>query len=545
MSLVNATNVCSQGGTQVKREPRRSGDGMSRHAEAQSVLLLIALYLLTVLVPRLLVFPVSNIDWDEYYLALIAEGLLQGQLPYDYVFDHHPAALYYFYAPFLAVFGSNVIAIRVIALTYASAGFYLIYRICTRAGLESRLSSVCAALYGVITLPYWGLASNTELILNPLVLSVTLVCLSYSRGPTKTGAATIGAISGVCVSVNYIAAPIVGTLGLCAIILMRPNLKAVVIDAGIAAASALFIFGLLLLPVILFGHIVAYFRDQIACLGEYAALAIEGGPKSWDVQLFVGYCIFLLLVPGIAAATILWVKRAQAPLSGRGRLIFVYLCCYVASALLAAVASRRFYPHYTLLTAPAVALTVGAALYLCRGRHTLRYALVLTAAIAVAQPVFVGETRWTFERGLEGWAHWLNHQPSDLLAEIAQEVKLYTHPGDYIFATYTHHLYILSDTRSPTRFAFGGDQLMSDPAVMQIFGTTPADEFDRILALHPKLIVVGEGASLRHADPEYLRRLATALAGQYEYLKTIDRIDLYRLKPVSAVHLLPLDFRDN
>jgi hypothetical protein len=213
----------------------------------------------------------------------------------------------------------------VIALTYASAGFYLIYRICTAAGLEARLSSVCAALYGVITLPSWGLASNTELILNPLILSVTFACLSYSRGPKRTGAGIIGAISGVCVSVNYIAAPIVGTLGLCAIILMRRNLKAAVIDAGIAAASALSIFGLLLLPVILFGHIVVYFEDQIAFLREYASLAVQHPSYIRVVHLFVGYCAFSVLVPAIGAAAILWVKRAQAPLSGRGKLIFVYL----------------------------------------------------------------------------------------------------------------------------------------------------------------------------------------------------------------------------
>ena len=538
MSLGNAT----LDGTQVKRQPnfpgnaaalRRSGDGVWTHAEGRSVLLLVALYLLTVLVPRLLVFPVSDIDWDEYYYALIAEGLLRGQLPFDYVFDHHAAASYYFYAPFLAVFGSNVIAIRAIALTYASAGFYLIYRICTAAGLEARLSAVCAALYGVITLPYWGLASNTELIVNSLVLSVTLACLSYSRRPTRSGAAIIGAISGVCVSVNYLAAPIVGTLGLCAIILVRRNLKAAAVAAGIAAVSALSIFGILLLPVILFGHVVAYFGDQIAFLREYASLAIEGGPKSRDVHLFVGYCVSLILVPGIAASTILWVKRAQAPLSGRGRLIFVYLCGYVAAALFAAIAPRRFYPHYTLLIAPAIALMAGGVLHLCRGKHTLRYALVVTAAIAVAQPVFVGETRWTFERGLEGWAHWLNHQPSDSLAEIAQEVKLYTHPGDYIFAMHTHDLYILSDTRSPTRFAFGGDHLISDRAIMRVFGTTPIDELDRILALRPKLIIVREGAAPRLGDPEYLHKLAAALASQYEYLNTIDRVELYRLRPSS------------
>ena len=74
----------------------------------------------------------------------------------------------------------------------------------------------------------------------------------------------IGAISGACVSVNYLVAPIVATLGLCAIVLVRRDLKAAVIDAAIAAASALSIFGLLLLPVILFGHIVTQRTDRIS-----------------------------------------------------------------------------------------------------------------------------------------------------------------------------------------------------------------------------------------------------------------------------------------
>jgi len=51
--------------------------------------------------------------------------------------------------------------------------------------------------------------------------------------------------------------------------------------------------------------------------------------------------------------------------------------------------------------------------------------------------------------------------------------------------------------------------------------------------LHPKMIVVGPPVrwGVRHIDPEYLRKLTAALASQYEYLKTIDRVELYRLKP--------------
>jgi len=519
---------------------RPSGDVSSPRDETRPVLLLVILYVLTVLAPRLLVFPISDLDWDEYFYALIAQGLLHGRLPFDYVFGgHHPAASYYFYAPFLALFGSSIIAIRAVALSYASAGFYLIYRICTLAGLEPRLSSVCAALYGASTLPSWGLASNTELILNPLVLSVTLACLSYSRGPRRTGVVMIGAISGVCISVNYTVAPIVAALSLCAIILVRRDLKVALIDANIAVASALSMFGMLLLPVILFGHIVAYISNQIVFLKMYASLGGTETPSGSYLKLLKKDWAFSILVPAIPAATILLFKRATAPLSGREKIIFIYLCCYVAVAVLAAAAPRRFFPHYALLVTPAIALMTGAVLHSRRGRGTLGYALVLTAAIALAQTAFHNRTRWDFERGAEGWMHWLNHEPSDSLAEIAREVKVYTHSGDYIFVTYTHTLYILSDTRSPTRFAFGGDRWMSNLEIMRLFGTTPSDELDRVLALHPKLILVEEGAAPGQADPEYLRKLAVALTDQYEYLKTIAHVELYRLRPLSAARAQP------
>ena len=69
------------------------------------------------------------------------------------------------------------------------------------------------------------------------------------------------------------------------------------------------------------------------------------------------------------------------------------------------------------------------------------------------------------------------------------------------------------------------------PGGHEDFGTTPADELDRILAKHPKLIVVGV---LNRGDLEYVRKLSSALASQYEYLKTIDHVELYRLRAFSA-----------
>jgi hypothetical protein len=79
---------------------------------------------------------------------------------------------------------------------------------------------------------------------------------------------------------------------------------------------------------------------------------------------------------------------------------------------------------------------------------------------------------------------------------------------------------------------------------MRIFGTTPVDELDRILALNPKLIVaqVGDASPEQPGpDPEYLRKYAAALDSHYEYLETIDHVvQIYRLRPFSAARAQPI-----
>ena len=147
------------------------------------------------------------------------------------------------------------------------------------------------------------------------------------------------------------------------------------------------------------------------------------------------------------------------------------------------------------------------------------------------QPAFNDTTLWDFERGADGWMHWLNHEPSDRFARIAREVKLYTHKGRlYLRDCHACPLYLFGCKVSDT-VAFLGDRWMSNQEIMRVLGTTP-DELDRVLALHPKLIVARDGPAPADADPEYLRKLAAVLDSQYEYLETIDHfVRLYRLRP--------------
>lgn len=505
--------------------PRPSADDATAIGTRTPALLLPALYLLTVFVPRLLVVPVTQIDWDEYYSALIAQGLLAGQMPYNYVFSHHPAPLYYFYAPFLAAFGSNVLAIRVVALTFVSVAFYLIYRICTSAGIEAKISAVCAGLYGAITLAPHGLASNTELIVNVLLLVLALACLNFSRRPTRTSIIVVGAISGLCVSINYMTALIVCSLMLGVIVLVRRRPRAAITDLGLAAASALTVFWLLLLPLFLFGNIVDYFREQIVFMRPYASLAVQP-PSSLEFELNKPRFISSIIIPAIPAVTILWFERVKTLRSVRSKTTFVYLCCYFAAAVFSAVAPQRFYPHYTLLAAPAIVLMTAFALNLLKGEHALGYAVVLAVACAVSQP---GNSTELFARGAGGWERLLNHQPPDALSEIAGEVKRYARKGDYIFVIgLTHALYVLSETKSPTRLAFGGDMWISDPALTRLLGTTPEQELTKVLALHPRVIVIGPGA---HTQPY---SFWTVLEHDYEPVETIHQVRLYRIKPQSS-----------
>jgi 4-amino-4-deoxy-L-arabinose transferase-like glycosyltransferase len=499
---------------------RYDADETTAIGERTPVLLLVALYVLTVL-PRLLVFPVSQIDWDEYYSALLAQGLLHGQMPNNYVFSHHPAALYYFYAPFLAAFGSNVFAIRAIALTFVSVGFYLVYRICTSAGVEAKLSAACAGLYGVITLFPQGLASNTELIVNAPLLGLVLACLNYSRRPTRRGAIVLGAISGLCVSVSYMTVPIVFSLVLGVIVLVQWQLRPAITDTGVAAASALCIFWVLLLPIFLFGDIVDYFTEQIDFLRAYASLTVQ--PPS-DLELAFSQKRFIpaIIIPALPAVAILWFERAKAVLPVRRKMILIYLSCYFFSAVFSAVAPQRYYPHYALLVAPAIVLMTAFSLNLVKRGHALRYALVLVAACAVSQPA---QSTEVFIAGARAWKRLLNYQPPDALAEVVEAVKRYAGKGDYIFVSgLTHTLYVLSETKPPTRLAFGDDLWISDPKLTRILGTTPEQELTKILALHPRVVVVGPRTHIR------LYSFWSVLEHEYDRVETIYGVKLYRIK---------------
>jgi hypothetical protein len=70
-------------------------------------------------------------------IRLIAEGLLWGQLPFDYVWGaiisrRGIISMHVSCSRWQQRYGG-----RAIALTYASAGFYSIHRICKAAGLET------------------------------------------------------------------------------------------------------------------------------------------------------------------------------------------------------------------------------------------------------------------------------------------------------------------------------------------------------------------------------------------------------------------------
>ncbi|MNC88342.1 hypothetical protein D3C83_41450 [compost metagenome] len=115
--------------------------------------------------------PVSVVDWDESIYALIAQQWLHGHVPYTTVFDHKPIGLYTIFGAFLAVFGDNVFALRLIALAVVAGTALLLARAAQRQfGHGPWLGAWTAALYGLLSLTNGGLASNTEILVNFFVV---------------------------------------------------------------------------------------------------------------------------------------------------------------------------------------------------------------------------------------------------------------------------------------------------------------------------------------------------------------------------------------
>lgn len=460
----------------------------------------VAAIIATVVIPRLAMLNVSVIDWDESIYALIGQQWVAGHVPHETVFDHKPIGLYAIFAAFFIAFGDTIQAIRLIPIAFVSATAALLARLVQeRTGGDRMPGAVVAALYGLLTLTNGGLATNTEILVNFfVVLSVYFIVFrELDRHESLPAALAAGASLGMAFQVNYLSGILVAGVAGFYLVWMAAQRPATGLARRYFLNGAYMLGGFLLVgiavhvPVFVYGDLPDYFALKLRYLTDYQGVEAPGVALRRVAEALAPYWPFYTLALLLAGNAFWRAGQARRPWDtgasplDRRVVAWLVLC---ACALVAALASRKFYQHFFLFSVPALAMLAGAFLRIAcppgRLRQFCSVWMVLMAAVTVI------DARDELLRGVRNHERVFHGAPGDSVAEAGQYLAQRLGPGETIYVHDSQPiLYFMTRTVPPTRFAFPDTHLKEEIAGR--LGFRPEDEVRAILERKPRFIIAG------------------------------------------------------
>ena len=424
--------------------------------------------LVTVVLPRLLVFPVVNLGPDEIAYGLIGRELWAGHWPYLTAFDHKPVALYLPFALVTGLIGETTTALRVLSLTVAVLAYLLAYAVVRRMRLDPLMATALASLISLMTFGNQGLAALSENLLNVYLLAMVLMLL-LPRG--LAASAGFGALTALTFHTNYLAGPLCAVLG--GYLLWRERrhlLRWAAAAAGLVAVSVA-----LLLPIQLWSDLPEYVELQREYLASYSMLP---RPPGVGLQLWQRF-----LEPFAPTATVCALLLALVPATrSRATARWVLL---LGVALVAISLNGYYWQHYAILLAMPLTLLLATQLRATPAHRGAVAVVVLSAAVFS----FVLPAAKPLTDGARSLSRQGNLSPDETAPQsvVAAAVRGITEPGDVIY-TRNLHYYYLTGAKLPTRFFFPAHHLR--PSLTAARQTTPDAEMRAIVATHPRVVVL-------------------------------------------------------
>lgn len=487
---------------------------------------IIAISLLPVLL--YLPFMASPFERDEGVYATVAQGLLEGQMPYRDLFDNKPPLVYAWYALSFTLFGEHVEAPRILASVLLSFTTLSLFSQ-ARMVFPKPVAYVSAGLFGLSTgLPFVALHANTEAyMLLPLVTSLVAFTVGVRRGGMRWFLLS-GALSGAAMMTKQVA-----FWNLAALIVVAAALRwktgglsvhtfrpSACLLAGAAAAV-----GLVAVPFALTGSLDELFYANVS--------------YNW---LYVGVLSYSERLVDFASGTA-YVAAAAAPLAGgaiwgfltvirRRKQPLDYLILAWALASVAGVATGgRFFPHYFLHLMPAAAVLTALVLYEVATRR--RVAPIGKSALAVGLLMVIvslgtigalylapGAAEQRIAESVAEQKEWESNSK-----QLGEYIAARTDPDDEIFNFGREaQIYFYADRRPAVRYfsdwPFWWDERTLYGTIKALRTTKPTYIID---TAQPPLF---EDYAQYH--PPVLMNL---LEEEYEYIGRMYFADIYRLKP--------------
>jgi 4-amino-4-deoxy-L-arabinose transferase-like glycosyltransferase len=327
-------------------------------------LLEVAFLALLLLIPILLYLPFLNMPFerDEGTYATVAQGLLDGKLPYRDLFDNKPPLVYGWYAISFLLFGESVIAPRLLAAACLSLTAVALYHQ-SRMFLPKGAAGIAAFLFAISTgLPWVALNANTEAyMLLPLVLSL----LCFTQG-IKDGRARwffmAGLAAGVAIMTKQVA--VFNLLALATVALVwyarkDPWQWRSLVPSGAMIGGALITTAIIALPFALSGALDDFFYALVSynwLYVSFVSMAKRLTNMGYGVLFFT-----VIAAPLVAGALgglgVLWRKRETASVTDYAIILWAF-----ASAI-GVASGGRFFPHYFMQLLPALSVLTGIVIY--------------------------------------------------------------------------------------------------------------------------------------------------------------------------------------
>jgi len=469
---------------------------------------LLALALLPFLVAALrwASFLPSVIDWDESLYILQAREWLRGNWPFSGVWDMHPPGAPGVIAIAFWLLGESLGTVRLLGtFCVAATGFALIALVRVMGGPRS-VGYAAAILYAAHSLLLGGLASNTEILFAPLVVSA--LALALAEGPRWPRLIGMGVLIGFALIIKPVAAP-EGCLafGIFAWPLLRERRWGslagfALVYAVLCAAPTLGMGGIYALR----GEFQVWYDSTILAPLQYASGRIALEQALWRVTLAVLALRWLLVL--LIPAALLAFRGAEPWL----RRITLFGIAWLAVAAFGISAPGFFFAHYFLIALPPLSLLAAVGAYafarLVAGPR-LRILMIALVA-AVAADIVATDLSPRLARG---FAMGSPDTPRRMAALMNDELQ----PGDTIFVpNYQPVVYFLTNAALPTRFAF---PVHLTGGFANLNGVDTDAEVARVLANRPRFIVLdrSEWFGMR---PSAMAMLTEALQDGYELAAT-------------------------
>jgi 4-amino-4-deoxy-L-arabinose transferase-like glycosyltransferase len=504
-------------------------------AEATVVALLIALAIII----RLPFFFPATIDSDESTFILIGQGILDGMLPYDSLWDIKPPLVYLFFAAAIEIFGNNVASVRLAGCLWVAAAAYLTYRSAFVITVERRASVAASILVIIATTLFTPGVMSETLALVPLV-GAFLLLLTTEKTPSKCFFA--GVLIGTAVLFRTNLAYLAVFVGL--YLVLYPPIVSFQTSAlrGVAyAAGGIIIVLLTAIPYVFDNRLELWFDSLFVAAWEYSArpvwqsteptrqLVMQAfgfspypGYPPLDITYFLLGCVLWLGgVLGVLISLHGWWNLAPP-----ARNMLSMLLTFLVGSVISIFMTGPPFAHYLTQAIPWFAIFSAVAVaHRSLGTHRLIIELTALASLAASTALFVAEEYSGMIRRI------MDHKRLSYGVEydVASYLKKENPDHKPVYMLCDNLVYWLINQYPLTRFSADPPQITYEFLLRPVEpDATPQSEMRKILSKKPAFVVKKKDVPYFPAGAEVTQLFYEALKKDYVLKAVIGGREVYR-----------------